>query len=183
MKKLIRASLGIHEDCLGKSYVLNSNLTITVPSGMSKEEFVERLQAATDGNCIIPKSKTAYQFKLCPGCIITIDKLGPGYGTRRRCFAYAHVGDDKDLTFCIDGFNDLPKLDLVGSEPKPKKEREELKYALYGTPDIYGRASTQWHWTSKDDYESDSDFKASVRYSAKRAAEREFREYDPRSIQ
>ena len=67
-------------------------------------------------------------------------------------------------------------------KPKEAKERAEVEYAIYGCPDIYGRGATQWHWTTRDADESEKEFKSGVAYSAKRMAEREYREYDPHSI-
>lgn len=68
-------------------------------------------------------------------------------------------------------------------ELKVDKEKEPIEYALYGCPDIYGRGETQWHWSRRDDsYETDKEFKDSVKYRAARAAQREFDSYDPKSI-
>lgn len=63
------------------------------------------------------------------------------------------------------------------------KEKGPIEYALYGCPDIYGRGETKWHWSRRDDsYETDKEFKDSVKYRATRAAQREFDSYDPKSI-
>ncbi len=65
------------------------------------------------------------------------------------------------------------------------KEEEPVKmYALFtdgGNAYSAGRGA-DWYWASSDYDESEKDFKARVRYSAKRKAESKYYEYDPRCL-
>lgn len=65
------------------------------------------------------------------------------------------------------------------------KEEEPVKmYALFtdgGNAYSAGRGA-DWYWASSDCDESEKDFKARVRYSAKRKAEKKYYEYDPRCL-
>ena len=169
----------------GNTFVLNSNITlrsIKDSKGNDRDNdiedskhkytdaFIKELEKAANGKVSVSKSKTA--IKLTPGCEIELLSVeGKSY--------LAKLSDD--ICFYLDPFNDLKKIDLKGSAPKVKKEQGPILYAIYGTPDIYGRAETQWHWTQNEE-ESDKEFKEVVKHSAKRAAEREYREYDPNSI-
>lgn len=173
----------------GAEFTLNSNITLGYiydknnktrdevkdrSSGSWKwnDDFVEELRNDTGNRITISKSLT--ELKITPGCeieLISVD--GKRY--------FAKIKGSKNIYFYLDPWNDLKKLEAKGTF-KVKKEQGPILYAIYGTPDIYGRAGTQWHWTSKDGDETDKEFQNSVKYSAKRAAEREYREYDPRSI-
>lgn len=135
------------------------------------DDFIDRIEKASKGKFTI--TKDGETLKLTPGCeVVFLDNYKKG---DRYC--NIQIGDS-DIVIDFDVINDLGKIDLNGKI----KEKHEVEYALYGTPDIYGRADTQWHWAQRDYGESEKEFKNSVKYSAKRCAEREYREYNPNSI-
>lgn len=171
----------------GQKFILIDNLTVCGSfSGLWKngkennifddkyrftDDFIDRIEKASGGKFIITKNKKT--LKLTPGCeVVFLDNYKKG---DRYC--NIQIGNS-DIVIDFDIINDLGKIDLNGKI----KEKSEVEYALYGTPDIYGRADIQWHWAQRDYGESEKEFKNSVKYSAKRCAEREYREYDPNSI-
>ena len=77
----------------------------------------------------------------------------------------------------------FPEPDMYATG-EVKEEEPITMYALFtdgGNAYSAGRGA-DWYWASSDADETEKDFKARVRYSAKRKAEKKYYEYDPRTL-
>ncbi len=115
------------------------------------------------------------------------EELGGSYGSSARLKTprqdyikgLAEKGYEKARRF----LQEFPEPDMYATDEV--KEEEPVKmYALFtdgGNAYSAGRGA-DWYWASSDVDETEKDFKARVRYSAKRKAEGKYYEYDPRCL-